>query len=186
MKLHAIISRFPTTHTAGTVSLVCILLQFISARGQDAESYINMKGTDFSVERHLSLRCASDTPCVVFKELLHQTITVNLSGFFEDRKVYLTFEVPAKEGAHRLRLDKDGDPKPEENFLLEIDGPAAPADRFTYTLLETNDEAMVRIRSISPESRSVSGEFNARFHDNARFVKTGEFSGSFTITGSGQ
>ncbi|HRH66180.1 MAG TPA: hypothetical protein PLU53_07780 [Bacteroidia bacterium] len=144
---------------------------------------IFLKGEDFPVEQKAELACVDSGTCIQFNEEIRKTIRIVLSAPLGEQTLRLEIEVPATIGAHKLKLDKDGDPRPGEKFQLEIYGSNAPVDKVVYTLEDIGDDAMVNITDISEEQRSLNATFSGKFFDAATGVKRAQVNGTILING---
>ncbi|MBK7853381.1 MAG: hypothetical protein IPJ66_20225 [Bacteroidetes bacterium] len=147
----------------------------------EPEGEISFKGEDFPAEKKAELFCADSSMCLQFKDELKKTATLILNGRMGGNTIRLEIETPATLGPHKIKLDKDGDPKPGEKFYIEILGPNSAVDKSVYTIEDESDDATVTITEIAEETGTLHATFSGRFFDGATGVKRAQIGGSVLI-----
>lgn len=147
----------------------------------ESEGEISFKGEDFPAEKKAELFCVDSIMCLQFKDELKKTATFIMNGSMGGNTIRLEIETPATLGPHKIKLDKDGDPKPGEKFYIEILGPNSAVDKSVYTIEDESDDATVTITEIAEESGTLHATFSGRFFDGATGVKRAQIGGSVSI-----
>lgn len=147
----------------------------------ESEGEISFKGEDFPVEKKAELFCSDSSICLQFKDELKKTVILILNGRMGGKTIRVEIETPATLGPHKIKLDKDGDPKPGEKFYIEILGPNSAVDKSVYTIEDESDDATITITEIAEEAGTLHATFSGRFFDGATGVKRAQIGGSVSI-----
>ena len=103
-----------------------------------------------------------------------------LTGNMPTENLLLYFK--NKKGTVRIRVDEDGDLRPDQRADIEIFGSNPAVDKMLYTVEDKKDEVSVSVKQLNTSSGKIEGELNARYWDNATDSRKLSANISFSLT----